>query len=182
MSDCTTHRLRPALRWPSVILAAVMLVIVQLAVLLPTVAAASSNPVDGSTEEGSDEDHSEPAGEDSGGRTTWSITPGEDGQDAEPHISLRTEIEPGESAEDTVTVTNFSDHPASFVVYASDGLITEDGQFDVLPSSDAPEAAGSWITVGEDTAPGEPVTVELEPESDITLPVSITVPEARYSG
>lgn len=116
-------------------------------------------------------------------QTTWSIAPARDADDeeAEHRVSLRMEIEPGQSASDAVTVTNYSTRAATFVVYASDGIVTSDGQFDVLPSATAPTEAGSWVSVGEG-APGEAITVEIDAESDVTLPVQITVPADATPG
>ncbi|MEK8227936.1 hypothetical protein NKG05_20355 [Oerskovia sp. M15] len=55
-----------------------------------------------------------------------------------------------------MTVTNFSDHPATFDVYASDGVVTADGQFDLLAAGTTPTDGGSWITLGEGEAAGRP--------------------------
>lgn len=133
-----------------------------------------------------DEDDQAASEEPDAGTTRWSITPAvnEDDQDdesVENRISLRMEIEPGESVTDAVTVTNYGDRAETFEVYASDGVITADGQFDVLPSSTEATGAGSWVSVG-DGGPGESIMVELDPESDVTLPVEIFVPEGATPG
>lgn len=144
--------------------------------LLPVLAVPSAAAVP-------DGDDPSPAEEAATGRTIWSIRPAldEDDEEATSRVSLRLEIEPGQSATDAVTVTNYGDRPATFVVYASDGIITADGQFDVLPSATEPTAAGSWVSVG-DGEPGEPITVTLAAESDVTLPLVISVPTDATPG
>lgn len=112
--------------------------------------------------------------------TTWTIEPA-DAEGNDGRISLRHEIEPGRSATDLVQVTNFSDHEATFRIYASDGVITADGVFDILPPDSAPEAGGSWISVDDQPA-GAAVEITVAASESTTLPISIEVPDHATPG
>ena len=101
-------------------------------------------------------------------------------------MSLRHVIEGGAAASDLVAVTNYGDRPATFAVYASDGVVTPDGNFDLLPAGEEPVDGGSWITVGpvEGAAArdGGGVTLEVGAASTVVLPVQIDVPENATPG
>lgn len=120
-----------------------------------------------------------------GSTITWSLVPaGADGPDG--RISSRHELDPGGSVVDYVTVTNFSASTESFDVYASDGVVTDGGDFDLLSAGEEPVDGGSWIRIG---APADQQaewaarrTIELGPEQSATLPISIDVPEQAAPG
>jgi len=155
--------------------AATVLVALALAPLAPTTAAPAFAAAD----------RIAAAAEDSGGATTWSIQPtGADGADA--RVSLRHTIDPGSSASDSVTVTNFSAQPASFSVYASDGIISDSGDFDLLAPEETPTDGGSWVSVepveGSTPRPGGGQVITLGPEAAVTLPVTIAVPADASPG
>lgn len=111
--------------------------------------------------------------------TTWALTP-EDTDAGEGRISIRHEIEPGASVSDAVVVSNFSPHDAAFAVYASDGVVDDEGNFDILPAEAAPTDGGAWVAIGEvegaSPRPGGGVVVEVPASSSATVPVEITVP------
>ncbi|TQK20918.1 hypothetical protein FBY40_3463 [Microbacterium sp. SLBN-154] len=117
--------------------------------------------------------------------TTWTLSPaGPDG--ADERISLRHVMEPGATVDDRVALTNFTPAPATFAVYASDGVVTADGNFDLLPPGETPVDAGSWIDIGavdgQDPLPNEPLTIELPAGGSIVIPLTITVPENASPG
>lgn len=117
--------------------------------------------------------------------TTWTLSPaGPDG--ADDRISLRHVIAPGATVDDRVALTNFSPAPATFAVYASDGVVTADGNFDLLPPGETPVDAGSWIDIGavdgQDPLPGEPLTIELPAGGSIVVPLTVAVPENASPG
>ncbi|RMI04715.1 COG1470 family protein, partial [Cellulomonas triticagri] len=112
-------------------------------------------------------------------RTTWALEPGTpEGPDG--RVSFRHAVDPGTEVTDHVTLTNFSDHPAAFDVYAGDGLITADGQFDLPPTGTTAEAAGSWIALGDAAGtvaePGTVQRVEVGPGAQAVLPFVVRVP------
>lgn len=119
------------------------------------------------------------------GSTTWAIAPGgEDGPDR--RVSLRYRIDPGASVSDHVVVTNFSANPAIFRIYASDGVVTDEGNFDLIPPEDAPSDGGSWIVLGPvpDAVVQESGSfrVEIPAGEQLIVPVEITVPEDASPG
>jgi hypothetical protein len=119
------------------------------------------------------------------GETTWSITPASaNAQD--DRISLRHEVDPGSEVTDQVAVTNFSTTPATFALYASDGRISADGSFDLLPPAEQPEDGGSWIALGSiagaTARQGGGMTVTLDAGSTAVVPVTIAVPADATPG
>lgn len=118
-------------------------------------------------------------------RTTWALAPsGADGPDG--RVSFRHTLDPGAEVTEHVTLTNFSAHAASFHVWAGDGVLTADGQFDLPPTGTAPVAAGAWIALGDRAgAPGDPGAVqhvELGPGEAVSLPFSVRVPADAVPG
>lgn len=115
---------------------------------------------------------------------TWSIQPAPaenddadeaEGDDAAERVSFRFEVEPGETIEDEVIVTNFSEQDVVFDLVASDGIVTEEGLFDLLPDPEDSSDAGTWIELEEDE-----VTI---PAGDFaTVPFTVTVPEDALPG
>lgn len=121
----------------------------------------------------------------SGSSITWTIAPSTpDGADG--RISIRAELDPGETVSDYVTVTNFSEVAATFRVYASDGLINDAGDFDLLGPDTAPRDGGEWITPQATTdaiaAEGGSLTTTLDPQSSVTIPITISVPASATPG
>ncbi|WNB84568.1 hypothetical protein [Cellulomonas sp. ATA003] len=118
-------------------------------------------------------------------RTTWTIGPaGADGPDS--RTSIRHAVDPGETVTDHVAVTNFGPDPATFRVYAGDGVVGDDGAFDIRPRGSEPTDGGRWVTVAD--APGASrdadgsLTVALEPETTVVVPVTIAVPQEATPG
>ncbi len=99
----------------------------------------------------------------------WSVAPSDDaGPDG--RVSLRHELEPGESVEDAIAVTNLGGAAARFGVSVGDGVLGAQGAFDV--AADEPVAGGRWMRVdGLDDG-----TVRLAPGQTRVLPVTISVP------
>ncbi len=120
------------------------------------------------------------------GTTTWAIAPGgADGIDG--RVSLRYVLDPGASASDHVVVTNFSTKPTTFRIYASDGVVTEEGNFDLIPPNESPTDGGSWITLGPipDAAVEEGTAsfrVEIPAGGDLVVPIQVSVPEDASPG
>jgi len=123
--------------------------------------------------------------DDAAGSTTWTVEPATaDGPDG--RVSHRIDAEPGQTVADHVAVTNFSAHPATFELYASDGLVTADGQFDLLPAGATPTDSGAWVAIGEGGVPAAegstPLRVEVDPEATVTVPFTLTVPADATPG
>jgi hypothetical protein len=120
-----------------------------------------------------------------GSRTTWTLEPASP-EGADGRVSFRHELDPGAEVAEHVTLTNFSDHAATFEVYAGDGVVTADGQFDLPPAGVTPDDAGGWIVLGDPTgALGEPGTaqrLDLAAGDAVTLPVLVRVPPDATPG
>lgn len=117
---------------------------------------------------------------------SWAIQPaGPDGV-ADQRVSLRATLDPGQAVEDQVVVTNFSDTEQTFRVYASDGIVTDDGVFDLLPPDEEPSDGGAWITVGSATDATMPsarnVDAVIAPRGSLVVPVRIAVPDTAAPG
>ncbi|WP_265521572.1 hypothetical protein [Oerskovia flava] len=144
----------------------------------PAASALTTAPTAPTVSASADED--EPAA-----RTTWAIEPADaDGPDG--RVSLRHVVEPGAEVTDHVALRNFSEHAVTFDVYASDGVVTAEGQFDLLPAGTDPVDSGAWISIGDADgelgAPGEAQRVEVEPEATVTLPVAVRAPDDATPG
>ncbi|MDT0144515.1 hypothetical protein [Microbacterium sp. PRC9] len=116
---------------------------------------------------------------------TWAIGPAAvEGSD--DRVSLRYELDPGANATDAVTVTNFSDTDEVFHIYASDGVLSEDGNFDLLPAGTEPADGGSWVTLtavdGASASPDGGLILAMAPASTATIPVEISVPDNAAPG
>ncbi|WP_152192659.1 COG1470 family protein [Georgenia satyanarayanai] len=123
--------------------------------------------------------------DDAAAGTTWALEPADEAG-ADGRVSLRHELEDGTSVSDFVVLTNFSVHEATFAVYASDGLVDDDGNFDLLPSEAAPVDGGSWVEIGEvDGATprdGGGIVVEAPASSSTVVPLEIAVPAGATPG
>lgn len=117
--------------------------------------------------------------------TTWAVAPssaeGPDGR-----VSFRHTIDPGAGVEEYVAVTNFSPTAASFAVYASDGVVTEAGNFDLLPSGEQPVDSGAWVSIGSTEGStardGGGIRIEVPASSTTVVPVRIDVPADATPG
>jgi hypothetical protein len=105
----------------------------------------------------------------------WSVAPaGDSGPDG--RISLRHVLDPGAHAADAIAVTNMSEVAATFGVAAGEGLVGDDGVFDIGGAD--PQGPGEWVQV-EGLTDGQ---VRLEPGEMRVLPVKIAVPERATPG
>ncbi|MEE6282758.1 COG1470 family protein [Georgenia sunbinii] len=117
--------------------------------------------------------------------TTWAVEPSDaDGPDG--RVSLRHDVESGAAVSDFVVVTNFGERPATFAVYASDGVVNADGNFDLLPADTEPVDGGAWVEIGDvDGATprdGGGIVLEAPASSSTVIPVEITVPANATPG
>lgn len=128
------------------------------------VAHASTGPstVSAATEEG-------PSGE-----VTWGIVPAAPDGAPDARVSFRYNLAPGATVSDQALVVNQSQGDITFRVLASDGVTSESGAFDVLPSDVEPVDVGSWVTIQD--------SVLVPAGQAVLLPFTITVPENATPG
>jgi hypothetical protein len=109
------------------------------------------------------------------GPTKWSVHPsGATALDARVRFSY-TGVEPGAQISDYVAVTNESQHPQEFAVYASDAYTTKTGAYDLLPAGQRPVQAGAWIRLAKSS-------VNLPAGRQAIIPFTLTVPANMAPG
>jgi len=108
---------------------------------------------------------------------SWALAPAgtdEDGGDGN-RSSLSYVSDPGSVIKDAVTLYNLSNVPLVFEIYATDGLNNADGEFDILGADEVPVDVGTWVDLGGDQVP-------LAPRTQVTIPITITIPEDAAPG
>ncbi|MGO2659554.1 hypothetical protein [Mycetocola reblochoni] len=109
----------------------------------------------------------------------WSAVPvAEDGEQS--RISLRHSVDPGGRVSDGIAVSNHGAVDAVFTVAAGDGIVGDDGAFDI--SAGEQEGAGAWTSVGDGTAPGEQIEVPVAAGESVVVPVTVEVPTNATPG
>jgi hypothetical protein len=105
---------------------------------------------------------------------TWGVNPSsQDGPDG--RAAFDYELDPGETLIDFVGVSNFGTAPITVDLYASDAYTTETGAFDLLPSTEDPVGAGSWVGFNESR-------VTIAPQTRLDVPFALTVPADATPG
>nr|WP_314840631.1 hypothetical protein [uncultured Microbacterium sp.] len=116
---------------------------------------------------------------------TWSLQPATAGI-PDGRVSLRHRADPGQRIDESIVLTNFSAQPAAFAVYASDGTVTGDGSFDLIPSVEESTGGGAWVSLGavEGSAPRDDggFAVTLEAGASVAIPVGVDVPSTAPPG
>jgi hypothetical protein len=88
------------------------------------------------------------------------------------------QLKPGQSLKDTVGVSNYSDKPLTFKIYARDAFSTPgDASFGLGAEGDTPSDVGSWITLPADVA-----QYTVQPGTRADIPFIITVPPDATPG
>ncbi|WEK61039.1 MAG: hypothetical protein P0Y60_17320 [Candidatus Microbacterium colombiense] len=79
--------------------------------------------------------------------TTWALQPAQGGA-PDGRVSLRHRVEPGAFVAESLALSNFGAEPATFAVYASDGVVGRDGSFDLIPAGQDSVDGGAWVALG----------------------------------
>lgn len=104
----------------------------------------------------------------------WAVQPsGPQGPGGRDYFVLN--LAPGQQVVDYVGVSNFSEKPIEFRVYATDAFTTKDGAFSLLPADKPATDVGTWIGFNADT-----YTVPAGKRLDI--PFQLTVPADASPG
>lgn len=108
---------------------------------------------------------------------SWALAPAgsEDSPESGNRPTLSYDLAPGSEVTDQVTLFNYSNVQLTFQLYATDAFNNEDGQFDLLPSEEAPTDVGTWVTLPQGA-------VTLGPRSQASFPVTIRVPSDARPG
>jgi hypothetical protein len=119
------------------------------------------------------------------GSVTWALRPAAQGE-ADGRVSFRHTVDPGAGIDESLIPTNFSPDAAGFAVYASDGTVTGEGSFDLIPAQEESTGSGTWIDLGvpegAQARSGSGFTVEVPAQSSIIIPVRIDVPTDASPG
>jgi hypothetical protein len=81
----------------------------------------------------------------------------------------------GQQFGDRVAISNLSDATATYAVYATDAVNTDDGSFSLLREEEKPTDVGTWVELGA-------TQYTLEPGQQVIIPFSITVPADATPG
>lgn len=115
-----------------------------------------------------------PEGAEGENPVTWGFVPSDAEGAEDGRVSFRLRLDPGETVTEHALLTNFSDQAITFTITASDGVVTEQGVFDLLPPGTPPTDVGAWINVQE--------AVELGPGESVVVPFTLTVPADATPG
>ena len=116
-----------------------------------------------------------PAAPAPGGGLAWSVKPaGAKGQSRRDYFVYT--LSPGQRVRDDVVITNMSDRPLTFRVYATDAFNTGDGSFALLTADRQAADVGTWISVK-----GAP-TRTVKPGRSVRLPFTLAVPDGATPG
>ncbi|MFJ5720165.1 WxL protein peptidoglycan domain-containing protein [Streptomyces sp. NPDC093149] len=105
---------------------------------------------------------------------SWSVYPATAQAGQRPYFYLSAD--PGATLDDRVTVTNKTDRPQTFRLYAADAYNTpRDGGFAVRARNERQRSVGAWAKTDRDR-------ITVRPHGSVTVPVTITVPEDAEPG
>lgn len=90
-------------------------------------------------------------------------------------VSVRAELEPGDSYTDALTLRNFTDAAVTFQLTAADGVTSDSGAFDVLAPEADSQGAGTWFELEQET-------VTVEADSTQTIEFRVAVPDRATPG
>lgn len=106
---------------------------------------------------------------------SWAVAPSSaKGGDGRTHFSY-SDIKPGSVVHDYVGITNYSDKPVTFNVYASDGITTTAGSIGLAPAKQQPIGIGAWLRT-------EHASVTVPPKRELNEPIMLTVPANATPG
>ncbi|MER5845806.1 DUF916 domain-containing protein [Streptomyces sp. NPDC002012] len=105
---------------------------------------------------------------------SWSVYPATTQTGQRPYFYLSAD--PGATLDDQVTVTNKTDRPQTFRLYAADAYNTaRDGGFAVRAQNEKQRSVGAWARTDRER-------VTVPPHGSVTVPVTITVPKDAEPG
>lgn len=108
------------------------------------------------------------------GEITWGLEPADAEGRPTGEVSYRLTLDPGETVTEHALVTNYSKSAVTFDVLAADGVVSADGNFDVLRADEESVDIGTWIEIQD--------AVTIEPGESVLVPWTLTVPENATPG
>ncbi|MFZ0324907.1 MAG: DUF916 domain-containing protein [Actinomycetes bacterium] len=122
------------------------------------------------------------SGDQTANELTFGVRPATATQPDDSRTYFSWAATPRAVVEDHIAIVNYSDRAAELTVYATDAINTDQGGFGLLPTSEAPKDAGSWITV---KGAERPLTVPARSTSGpgtVILPVAVSIPAKASPG
>jgi LPXTG-motif cell wall-anchored protein len=106
----------------------------------------------------------------------WSVFPSSlPGSGGKVRPFFEVDLRPGLPATDSVAISNKTDQPLTFLLYAADALNLDNGGFGLQPPNKPQRDLGAWIEL-----PGTQLTVPAR--SMVNLPFTINVPQDATPG
>jgi hypothetical protein len=106
---------------------------------------------------------------------TWSVEPGGQENGGGRSAFIYT-LKPGQVFQDVVSVSNVSDVPLTFDLYATDAYNTKvDAAFALLDDGVPPVDAGSWVTLTTNQ-------ITVQPNTRADIPFQVAVPQEATPG
>ena len=114
------------------------------------------------------------AADGNGDQVSWAVrtAPNDFGTDRQNYVYT---LDPGQSLQDGLVVTNHGQEPLDLVVSAEDGFTNEAGQLDLLPAAEDSAEVGLWVQPAEDH-------VSIPAGKSVEVPFTVTVPDNATPG
>ncbi|QEO10788.1 DUF916 domain-containing protein [Protaetiibacter larvae] len=108
-----------------------------------------------------------------------SLRPAEPSGAFDGRTNFRYAVDPGQTVQDYAAVVNTGSEPQDFTIIGTDAFNDENGDFALLPTDDAPELVGRWISFenGENR-----ITVTLQPGEGRLIPFTLALPADATPG
>lgn len=106
---------------------------------------------------------------------TWGVQPSTAKGPTRRTLYSWPKIKPGSVLHDYVAVSNFSTHPVTFHVYATDGFVNSSGDLSLLPAAQKPTDIGSWVRLLHNS-------VTVPAHARVNEPFTLTVPANATPG
>lgn len=109
---------------------------------------------------------------------SWALAPG---GSTDPNLPGNRQemsydnVAPGTTITDAVILSNLGNVPLNFNVYATDAFNDPDGGFSLLEGATAPTDVGTWVKLAQ-------TQFSVEPQTELTVPITITIPADARPG
>jgi hypothetical protein len=100
---------------------------------------------------------------------SWSLAP------TGNRSNLSYTLDPGGTVKDQVVLANYGNVPLVFTVYATDAFNNAQGKVDALAADEKPIDVGLWVKFPQQK-------FSVPPRKQLTIPITITVPDAATFG
>jgi hypothetical protein len=107
---------------------------------------------------------------------SWALSPtGTDLAQPGTRPTFSYALQPGATVEDSATISNYSNVPLTFHLYATDALNTPSGDFTLLTGGQKSTDVGSWVKLAQDY-------ITVPPATSVQMPFTLTIPADARPG